>query len=131
MKYSIILLSFYLVSLNSNSQNLNKQTIDSIVKNHVHKFEKLINNTDKKIILFSCEINNPFLDNTQDIFYVQPSLSIKKLKKGYSAYYVKFFIFSELGKIKIRAVNFMIKKYKKGYLELVNLGNGNEYNVDY
>ncbi len=105
------------------SQTLN-QDINKIVSEHLKEFRQTIGQDATVIFVFDYDTKEASL--TKNDYALQPYINPKKIK-GEDNFFVKFLMVNSNGHIAVRAINFRIKKLSRKHIELVNMGNGNEY----
>jgi len=102
------------------------QDIDKIVGDHLKEFRQTVGQEAKVIIAFDYDGKNAALNKND--YVLEPFINPKKIK-GNDNFFVKFLVINNGGHIGVRAINFRIKKLSRKHIELVNMGNGKEYNL--
>jgi hypothetical protein len=121
----IILILF--ISLNVYSQNISAK-LDSIINNHVMELRKSIGKDVTIFLSFNYDISTEHLSNKD--FIIKNNIDPKNLKKNTSYYLINFIIYDDKGRLKLKGINFHLKKINNKESYLSNLGNGNIYDLN-
>jgi hypothetical protein len=126
MKILQIILLLLCVNIHAQDRN----TIDSVITGHVKELRSTIGHEAYIFIEFSYDFPNKNIHLDERDLVVINGLNAKKVKRNKEYFLVKFILKDTgRGKLMLTAVNFRIKKAGSKSLDLVNLGNGNDYTL--
>jgi hypothetical protein len=115
----LLLLMFFL-SVNAYSQN--RVTVDSLINTHLLQLRETIGDKPTIFIDFQYQFSIEKLNLTKNDLVVVYDIDAKKLKKKGDYFLVRFVLFQDKQILKLKAINFRIKKLSRRKVGYINLG---------
>ncbi|MES2485727.1 MAG: hypothetical protein V4581_07230 [Bacteroidota bacterium] len=122
------LLLLFLVSINLYAQENGIKT-DSIINNHLQEFRKLVGKDAVIFIEFRYDFTKVKMMLSDNDLILLAGIEKKNLKKNVDYFLIRFLFYNDGKTLRLNGANFRVKRMKGDNINLINLSNGNDYEL--